>query len=81
MIRKPLRQSAAASAPQNGLADGYDPHRDYGKAGGEWCTWCRIQGRFFHEHRYLEVLRDKNYVSMKVSMIQENPKRVFLSLP
>ena len=37
--------------------------------------------RFFHEHRYLEVLRDKNYVSMKVSMIQENPKRVFLSLP
>ena len=40
-----------------------------------------FRAAFFHEHRYLEVLRDKNYVSMKVSMIQENPKRVFLSLP
>jgi hypothetical protein len=33
----------------------------------------------FHEHRDLAVLRDKNYVAMKVSMSQENPNRAFFS--
>ena len=87
-----------AAAPQNGLADDYDPRRDpekdlaaasaeakksgkniFVEVGGEWCTWCHILDRFFHEHPGLEALRDKNYVSMKVSMSQENPNRAFLS--
>ena len=49
------------------------------EVGGEWCTWCHILDQFFHEHPDLELLRDKNYVSMKVSKSQENPNRVFLS--
>ena len=47
--------------------------------GGEWCSWCHILERFFHEHSDLEALLDKNYLVMKVSMSQENPNRVFLS--
>lgn len=88
----------AASAPQNGLADGYDARRDPDKdlaaagaeakksgknifveVGGEWCSWCHILDRFFQEHPSLEALRDRNYVSMKVNMSQENPNRAFLS--
>jgi thiol:disulfide interchange protein len=98
LTRRCLAQPAAASAQQNGLADGYDPRRDpdeelaaaraeakksgkkiFVEVGGEWCTWCHILDQFFHEHPDLELLRDKNYVSMKVSMSQENPNRVFLS--
>ena len=47
--------------------------------GGEWCSWCHTMDGFFHEHADLEALRDKNYVTMKVSMSQENPNRAFLS--
>jgi len=49
------------------------------EVGGEWCTWCHILDRFFHEHPNLEALRDKNCVPMKVSMSQENPNRAFFS--
>ena len=47
--------------------------------GGEWCSWCHIMDRFFREHADLAALRDKNYVTIKVSMSQENPNRAFLS--
>ena len=47
--------------------------------GGEWCSWCHIMDSFFSEHPDLEALREKKYVSMKVSMSQENPNRAFLS--
>lgn len=78
MIRSSLGRPAADSAPQNGLADGYDSRRDpdedlaaarvaakksgkniFVEVGGGWCTWCHILGQFFHEHRDLELLRDK----------------------
>ena len=49
------------------------------EVGGEWCSWCHTLDRFFHEHPDLEALRDNNYVTMKVSMSQENPNRAFLS--
>jgi len=47
--------------------------------GGEWCSWCRALERFFQEHSDRKALLDKNYVTMKVSMSQENPNRAFLS--
>jgi thiol:disulfide interchange protein len=47
--------------------------------GGEWCSWCHAMDTFFREHPDLTTLRDKNYVSMKVSMSQENPNQRFLS--
>jgi thiol:disulfide interchange protein len=47
--------------------------------GGEWCSWCHVMDTFFREHPDLMMLRNKNYVSMKVSMSQENPNKRFLS--
>jgi thiol:disulfide interchange protein len=47
--------------------------------GGEWCSWCHTMERFFRKHSDLEALLDKNYVTMKVSMSQENPNKAFLS--
>jgi thiol:disulfide interchange protein len=47
--------------------------------GGEWCSWCHTMERFLREHSDLEALLDKNYVTIKVSMSQENPNRAFWS--
>jgi thiol:disulfide interchange protein len=47
--------------------------------GGDWCSWCHIMDDFFHEHRDVTALREKNYVLMKLNMSQENPNRDFLS--
>ena len=70
--------------PEKDLAAAREQAKRSGKnifveVGGEWCPWCHILDRFFREHPGLQALRDKNYVSMKVSMSQENPNRTFLS--
>jgi len=85
---------APRNALADGYNPRRDPERDLAEAsaeakksnknifvvvGGEWCTWCRIMDSFFREHPDLETLRDRKYVSMKVSMSQENPNRAFLS--
>jgi hypothetical protein len=45
--------------------------------GGEWCVWCLVMDTFFREHPDLAALRDKNYVSMKMS--DENRNGRFLA--
>jgi thioredoxin-related protein len=47
--------------------------------GGEWCSWCHIMDDFFHEHRDVAALRDKNYVVVKLNMSRENENRAFLA--
>jgi thiol:disulfide interchange protein len=47
--------------------------------GGDWCSWCHIMDDFFHEHRDVTALREKNYVLMKLNMSRENENRAFLS--
>src|SRR5215510_16043048 len=47
--------------------------------GGEGCSWCQALERFFQEHSDLEAFLEKNYVTIKVSMSQENPNSAFLS--
>jgi|HubBroStandDraft_1064217.scaffolds.fasta_scaffold32580_2 thiol:disulfide interchange protein len=49
------------------------------EVGGEWCSWCHLMDAFFRLHPDIVTLRDRNYVSMKVSMSQENPNQRFLS--
>ena len=86
--------SAPQNGFADGYDAGRDPEKDLAAAGveakksgknifvevgGEWCGWCHILDRFFQEHLSLAALRDKNYVSMKVNMSQENPNRAFLS--
>jgi thiol:disulfide interchange protein len=47
--------------------------------GGDWCSWCHIMDDFFHDHRDVTALREKNYVLMKLNMSHENENRAFLS--
>lgn len=47
--------------------------------GGDWCSWCHIMDDFFHEHRDVTALREKNFVLMKLNMSRENENRAFLS--
>ena len=91
---QPTTASAPHVALADGYDPRRDPDKDLAAAsedakqsnknifvvvGGEWCSWCHILDRFFYEHADLAALRDKNYVTMKVSMSQENPNRAFLS--
>jgi thiol:disulfide interchange protein len=70
--------------PEKDLADAKAEAQKSGKnilivVGGEWCSWCHTLDRFFREHSELAELRDKNYVTIKVNMSQENQNRAFLS--
>lgn len=91
---QPITASAPQNAITEGYDPRRDPDKDLAAAseeakrsnknifvvvGGEWCSWCHTMDRFFHDHPDLQALRDKNYVSMKVSMSQENPNKPFLS--
>lgn len=91
---QPITASAPHNSFADGYDPRRDPDKDLAAAtevakrsdknifvvvGGEWCSWCHTLDRFFHEHADLAVLRDKNFVTMKVSMSQENPNRAFLS--
>lgn len=91
---QPITASAPHTALVDGYDPLRDPDKDLAAAseeakrsnknifvvvGGEWCSWCHTLDRFFHEHANLAALRDKNFVTMKVSMSQENPNRAFLS--
>jgi thiol:disulfide interchange protein len=43
------------------------------EAGGNWCSWCKIMDRYFEEHPELAALRDKNFVTVKVSVESGGP--------
>lgn len=43
------------------------------EAGGNWCSWCRIMDRYFEDHAELAALRDKNFVTVKVSVPSGGP--------
>jgi len=90
---QPITASTPHNTLADGYDPRRDPNKDLATAsqeakrlnknilvvvGGEWCSWCHALDRFFHEHADLAALRDKNYVTMKVSMSQENPNRAFL---
>ena len=91
---QPTTASAPHIALADGYDPRRDPDKDLAAAseeakrsnknifvvvGGEWCSWCHTLDRFFHDHADLAALRDKNYVTMKVSMSQEKPNKAFLS--
>ena len=91
---QPTTASAPHNALTDGYDPRRDPDKDLVAAseeanrsnknifvvvGGEWCSRCHTLDRFFHEHADLAALRDKSYVTMKVSMSQENPNKAFLS--
>ena len=49
------------------------------EVGGEWCTWCHILDKFFEQNRPLAELREKNFITVKVSYSPENKNQKVLS--
>jgi thioredoxin-related protein len=49
------------------------------EVGGEWCSWCHRLDEFFAAHPELTELREKNYVTVKINMSEENPNKEVLS--
>lgn len=49
------------------------------EVGGEWCTWCHTLDKFFETHPDLLTLRDKNFVTVKITFSEENENKEILS--
>lgn len=47
--------------------------------GGEWCSWCVYMDKFFGKNPKLALLRDDNFVWIKVNWSEENENADFLS--
>jgi len=46
---------------------------------GAWCDWCHFMDAFFQSHPELVEIRDKNFVTVKISVSVENQNREVLS--
>ena len=49
------------------------------EVGGEWCSWCHTLDRFFVANPHLLLLREKNFVTVKINFSEENPNKETLS--
>jgi thiol:disulfide interchange protein len=47
--------------------------------GGNWCSWCHEMERYFEAHGDLRLLRDRNFVTVKVNWSPENKNEAVLS--
>lgn len=70
----------AAADIKNALAQARAGHkRVLIEAGGNWSSWCKIMDRFFDDQAELAALRDKNFVTVKVSVESGGPVPAALS--
>ena len=49
------------------------------EVGGEWCIWCHYMDDFFAAHPELTMLREQNYVMVKINYSEENENQEVLS--
>jgi thiol:disulfide interchange protein len=64
----------AAADIKNALVQAKSSHRRVLiEAGGNWCSWCKIMDRYFEDHAELTALRDKNFVTVRVSVESGGP--------
>jgi len=49
------------------------------EVGGEWCSWCHTLDKFFETHPNLLLLRDKNFVTVKINFSEENENKELLA--
>lgn len=49
------------------------------EVGGDWCSWCHTLDRFFEANSNLLLLRDRNFVTVKINYSQENENKEVLS--
>jgi thiol:disulfide interchange protein len=49
------------------------------EVGGEWCSWCHTLDGFFEANPDLLILREKNFVTLKINFSEENENKEVLS--
>jgi thioredoxin-related protein len=49
------------------------------QVGGDWCSWCHLMSKYFHENEKVAKALTKDYVIVKVNYSEENQNKEFLS--
>jgi thioredoxin-related protein len=49
------------------------------EVGGDWCSWCHTLDRLFEANPNLLLLRDQNFVTVKINYSEENENKEVLS--
>jgi thiol:disulfide interchange protein len=49
------------------------------QVGGDWCGWCKLMNKYFHENEKVAAALAKDYLIMKVNYGRENMNQKFLS--
>jgi thiol:disulfide interchange protein len=48
------------------------------QVGGEWCSWCHLMSKYFHENEKVAKALASDYVIMKVNYSDDNQNEEFL---
>jgi thiol:disulfide interchange protein len=49
------------------------------QVGGDWCGWCHLMNKYFHENEKVATALQKDFIIQKVNYSEENRNEVFLS--
>jgi thiol:disulfide interchange protein len=48
------------------------------QVGGDWCGWCKLMNKYFHENEKVAAALAKDFIIMKVNFSKENDNKEFL---
>src|SRR5262245_38609169 len=48
------------------------------QVGGDWCGWCHLMNKYFHENEKVAAALARDFVIQKVNYSQENQNKEFL---
>lgn len=49
------------------------------QVGGDWCGWCHLMNKYFHENEKVAAALAKDFIIQKVNYSEENRNQDFLS--
>ena len=49
------------------------------QVGGDWCSWCHLMNKYFHENEKVAAALAKDFVIQKVNYSEENRNKEFLA--
>jgi thiol:disulfide interchange protein len=48
------------------------------QVGGDWCGWCHLMNKYFHENETVAAALQKDFIIQKVNYSEENRNKEFL---
>lgn len=49
------------------------------QVGGDWCSWCHLMNKYFHENEKVAAALAKDFIIQKVNYSEENRNKEFLA--